>query len=238
LENSILKAENTHLTQMLKQAGLDAQARDVADRIQGMVIGEIHHRMKNMLTMVTAIVRQSMRSAASLDDAQVAIDLRLQAMARAHDLLLKADWKSTSLRDLVQGAVQQHDTVQGRIAITGTDIQIVASAIQPLILALNELCTNAIKYGALSNDAGHVAIGWTTAADMLSLRWVESGGPAVAPPARKSFGMRLIADALPRQLGATARLDFAPPGLIFELVVPLHRLAPAQDDPQKEIAHG
>ena len=197
---------------------MDAQARDVAERIQGVLIVEIHHRMKNMLTMVTAIVRQSMRTAASLDDAQAAIDVRLQAMAKAHDLLLNAEWKSTSLRNVVQGAVQQHDTAQGRIVLTGTDIQIVSAAIQPLMLALNELCTNAIKYGALSNDAGHVAIAWTADADALTLRWMEKDGPIVAPPARKSFGMRLIADALPRQLGGTARLDFAPPGVTLSLI--------------------
>ena len=87
--NQKLTARNTYLTEMLKQAGLDAQARDVAERIQTVLTDEIHHRMKNMLTMVTAIVRQSMRASASLVEAEAAISLRLLAMARAHDLLLK-----------------------------------------------------------------------------------------------------------------------------------------------------
>jgi two-component sensor histidine kinase len=225
---------------MLEQAGLDAQAHEVAERIQSVLIVEIHHRMKNMLTMVTAIVRQSMRTAAGLDAAEAAISVRLHAMASAHDLLLKADWKSAGLRDVILGAIRQHDTAQGRIVLTGTDIQIVSAAIQPLMLALNELCTNAIKYGALSNDTGHVAIGWAVDADSLTLRWVESGGPVVAPPARKSFGMRLIADALPRQLGGAARLAFAPPGVIFELFIPLDRLTPgpAERTAEKDSAHG
>jgi two-component sensor histidine kinase len=110
-----------------------------------------------------------------------------------------------------------------------------------LTLALNELCTNAIKYGALSKDAGSVAINWSANAGAVTLRWVESGGPAVTPPARRSFGMRLIAEALPRQLGGTARLEFPPSGAIFELAMPLDRLTPvlAEACVREEItAHG
>jgi two-component sensor histidine kinase len=230
-----LTAQNAYLTQMLKQAGLDAEARAVAERIQSVLTDEIHHRMKNMLTMVTAIVRQSMRAASSMSEAETAISVRLLAMAKAHDLLLKADWKSASLLDVVRGATLQHDTAESRIAIAGADVQIASAAILPLTLALNELCTNAIKYGALLNDAGRVAIEWSTKADILVLRWVESGGPVVAPPLRKSLGMRLIAEALPRQLGGRAQLEFAPSGVIFELAVPLDRVAPLPaEDPIPE----
>ena len=241
MQNNNLTAQNAYLTEMLKQAGLDAEARDVAERIQSVLTDEIHHRMKNMLTMVTAIVRQSMRTASGLPEAEAAISIRLLAMAKAHDLLLKANWKSASLRNVVQGAIQQHDTKARRIAITGDDIQIVSASILPLTLALNELCTNAIKYGALSQDAGHVAIGWSVNANVATLRWVESGGPVVAAPLRRSFGMRLIEDALPRQLGGTARLDFPPSGAVFELVIPLDRLTPAlaEESVREEIAvHG
>ena len=241
MPDSTLTAQNAYLTQMLKQAGLDAEARDVAERIQSVLTGEIHHRMKNMLTMVTAIVRQSMRAATSMSEAEAAISVRLLAMARAHDLLLKADWKSAGLRDVVHGATLQHDTAEGRIVITGNDVQIASASILPLTLALNELCTNAIKYGALSNDAGRVAIGWSQKTGALVLRWVESGGPIVAPPVRKSLGMRLIAEALPRQLGGSARLEFPTSGAVFELVVPLDRLVPTPDEDalREEIsAHG
>lgn len=231
-----LTAQNAYLTQMLKQAGLDAEARAVAERIQSVLTDEIHHRMKNMLTMVTAIVRQSMRAASSMSEAETAISVRLLAMAKAHDQLLKADWKSASLFDVVQGAILQHDTAKSRIAIAGADIQIASAAVLPLTLALNELCTNAIKYGALSNDAGRVAIGWSAKTDALVLRWVESGGPAVAPPFRKSLGMRLIAEALPNQLGGSAQLEFPPSGMTFEFVVPLDRLAPMPvEGPVREV---
>jgi two-component sensor histidine kinase len=175
--SSKLTAQNAYLTQMLKQAGLDAQARDVAERIQAVLTDEIHHRMKNMLTMVTAIVRQSMRSAQGLAEAESAISVRLLAMARAHDLLLKADWQSAGLLAVVRGAVEQHDTAATRIVVQGTDLQIPSAAILPLTMILNELCTNATKYGALSDDAGRVEIGWDIAEEALVLRWTEIGGP-------------------------------------------------------------
>jgi two-component sensor histidine kinase len=228
--NRRLTAQNTYLTEMLKQAGLDAEARDVAERIQTVLTDEIHHRMKNMLTMVTAIVRQSMRASVSLAEAEAAISVRLLAMSKAHDLLLKADWKSTDLLDVVHGATEQHDTTEGRFEITGSAIQINSAAILPLTLALNELCTNAIKYGALSRTGGKVTISWTANEERLTLRWVESGGPAVAAPARNSFGTRLIEQALPRQLGGTGKMLFAPAGVEFELVIPLDRLLPLPAD--------
>lgn len=224
--SSKLTAQSVYLTQMLKQAGLDAEARDVAERIQTVLTDEIHHRMKNMLTMVTAIVRQSMRSAEALAEAEAAISVRLLAMARAHDLLLKVDWQSAGLLAVVRGAVEQHDTAATRILIEGADLQITSAAILPLTMILNELCTNATKYGALSRDAGRVEIGWETGETALVLRWTEIGGPAVAARKRKSFGSKLIEDALPRQLGGSGLLEFPASGVVFTLTLPLSRLQP------------
>src|SRR5665213_1855929 len=101
VKNDTLTVQNAYLTKMLKQAGLDAEAQVVAARIQSVLTDEIHHRMKNMLTMVTAIVRQSMRSATNIADAEAAISTRLMAMARAHDLLLKANLKSAGLASII-----------------------------------------------------------------------------------------------------------------------------------------
>src|ERR1700712_2911766 len=114
-----LTVQNAYLTEILRQAGLNAEAQVVAARIQTVLTDEIHHRMKNMLTMVTAIVRQSMRASASLAEAEAAMRVRLLAMSKAHDLRLKADWKSAGLLDVVHGATEQHDTTEGRFVITG-----------------------------------------------------------------------------------------------------------------------
>jgi two-component sensor histidine kinase len=226
MQDSELTARNVYLTEMLRQAGLDAEARDVAERIQKVLTDELHHRMKNMLAMVAAIVRQTMRTAGNLQDAEAAIGARLMAMAKAHDLLLKSDWKSTGLLTVLKSAVAQHDTAAGRIAVTGSDIQIASSAILPLTLALNELCTNAAKYGALSNDAGRVDL--TARADdkTVTILWAESAGPPVHAPKRKSLGSTLIESALPRQLGGTGHLIFAPSGISFTLTLPRDRLRP------------
>jgi two-component sensor histidine kinase len=214
---------------MLRQAGLDAEARDVAERIQRVLTDELHHRMKNMLAMVAAIVRQTMRTAGSLGDAEAAISVRLVAMAKAHDLLLKSDWKSASLHTVLKSAVEQHDTVVGRIAVTGDDMQIVSSAILPLTLALNELCTNAVKYGALSIDTGRVDVTCRAEDETVTILWVESGGPPVHAGERKSLGSTLIESALPRQMGGTGQLLFAPSGVSFTLTLPRDRLNPVPE---------
>ena len=215
---------------MLRQAGLDAEARDVAERIQRVLTDELHHRMKNMLAMVAAIVRQTMRTAVSLEGAEAAISVRLVAMAKAHDLLLKADWKSTGLHTVLMYAVEQHDTLAGRIAVRGGDMQIISSAILPLTLALNELCTNAVKYGALSNDAGRVDVTCGVEDKTVTILWVESGGPPVHAQERKSLGSTLIESALPRQMGGTGQILFAPSGVSFTLTLPRERLQPGPDE--------
>ena len=229
MPGTTLKEQNATLLKLLEQAGLDSKQRDVAARVQTVLTNELHHRMKNMLTMVTAIVRQSLRSASDLAQAEAAIGARLVAMAKAHDVLLKADWQATDLGTVVRAAVEQHCNPSGRIAVQGEALRIASAAILPLSLLFNELCTNATKYGALSQDDGAVAISWTTDTANLVLRWVEKSGPPVAPPRLKSFGTRLIESGIPRQLGGTGVLSFPPPGVVFELAVPLGRLRPMVD---------
>lgn len=228
MQNNNLTAQNAYLAEMLKQAGLDAEAQLVAARIQTVLTDEIHHRMKNMLTVVTAVVRQSMRSAKSLADAESAIGTRLIAMAKAHDLLLRADWQSADLAVVIQGAAQQHDSAAGRIAVQGEALEVASAMILPLSLLINELCTNATKYGALSAERGSVVVSWAPDASgvFLVLRWAESGGPLVTTPGGKSFGSRLIEEGIPRQFGGTGKLSFDPSGLLFELRVPLERIRP------------
>ena len=230
---SALTIQNAYLTEMLKQAGLDAEAQAVAQRSQIVLTDVIHHRRKNMLTMVTAIVRQSMRSATSLVEAESAISTRLIAMAKAHDLLLKADLKSASLLDIIHGAIDQHNTLAGRVDIHGDEIEIAPSVILPITLILNELCTNATKYGALSLDGGRVSLDWQRCASsgVLVLRWIERGGPLVRPVGSKSFGSRLLEQAIPRQLGGFAQLSFLSLGVEYVLTVPLDKLRPTIDAP-------
>lgn len=228
--DTTLVEQNGDLIRRLEQAALDATVQNEAAGFQLVLTQEIHHRMKNMLAMVAAIVRQSMRSATDMREAEAAIGTRLMAMGKAHDLLLRAKLKSAGLIAIVQGAIEPHDTAFGRISIHGVDMEIQPAAIVPLTLALNELCTNATKYGSLSIPAGGVALAWALddAGTSLIFRWVESGGPAVLPPKSRNLGSKLVEDVLPRQLGGRASLNFHPPGLEYELVIPVARLGTLQ----------
>jgi two-component sensor histidine kinase len=228
-----LKRQNAYLIRLLEQAGLDSEQRDIAARVQTVFTDELHHRMKNLLAMVTAIVRQSIRSADSLAEAENAIGTRLIAMAKAHDLLLKSDWQSADLAMVIQGAIEQHNHASGRIVVQGEDIEVAAATILPLSLLFNELCTNAAKYGALSRDSGLVTLSWAPSADgkSLILRWVESGGPTVTQPGVRSFGTRLIETGIPHQFGGEGHLRFPPSGAEFEVIVPLARIRPVLPGP-------
>jgi two-component sensor histidine kinase len=211
---------------LLDQAGIDSAQRDIAERIQAVLTEELHHRMKNMLAMVTAIVRQSMRSASNLASAEIAITARLMAMAKAHELLLNADLKAANLTDLIRGATEQHNVAAGRFQFQGDELVVMAASILPLMLMINELCTNAAKYGALSTERGSVLLSWKLdgTGKQLLLKWVESGGPVVTAPGAQSFGTRLIETALPRQLHGSGRLAFPETGVEFECSIPVESL--------------
>ncbi len=228
MEIPTLTAQNAQLRKLLEQAGLDAAQRDIAEKIQSVLLEEIHHRMKNMLAMVASIVRQSVKSTTNLADAEAAITARLDAMAAAQDILLKANWRTAQLIGVISSAIEQHHSHTDRVVVEGPDLEIRASCVLPLALVLNELCTNATKYGALSNDKGRVTL--TSERDpqgkTLRMLWIERDGPPVMTPGPKSFGTRLIEEALPRQLGGHGRLSFAPEGVEFELVIPLEELMP------------
>jgi two-component sensor histidine kinase len=152
VRDDALKAQYVYLNRLLEKAGVDAARRDIAERIQAVLTEELHHRMKNMLTIVTSIVRQSIRSATSVQEAERAIATRLIAMGKAHDLLLEVDWKTAKLTNVVKGAIQQHNANASRIKVSGPEIEIASAAILPLTLVVNELCTNATKYGAFQRE--------------------------------------------------------------------------------------
>jgi two-component sensor histidine kinase len=233
-----LEAENTVLRQLLAQAGLDASRllakagidateQEAAARLQRLLLEELHHRVKNTLATVMAITSQSLRNATNMEQGREAIAHRLIALGRAHDLLLQTNWTSASLPAVVRAAIESFETVGiDRFIVQGAEIEIGPAAVLSLAMALNELCTNAVKYGALSNAEGQVEI--TSAIDEKAQRfkliWAEKGGPAVKEPTRRSFGTRLIEQSLARLLHGDARLRFEPSGVICEFDFPLASL--------------
>src|SRR5688572_20317811 len=139
----------------------------------------MHHRIKNTLATVSAIAGQSLRTATSLEHAQQAIEGRLGALGRAHDLLMQVSWANASLVHTVRAATEPYDGGTGRFLIDGPDLGITSGAVIALAMTLNELCTNTTKFGALSVPAGRIEIAWTMDNEnqRLRLTWTEKGGP-------------------------------------------------------------
>jgi len=241
LKEDTLEAENSALRGLLERAGLDAarlleQAgvtvteRDAAERLQRLLLEELHHRVKNTLATVMAIASQSLRHATSLEQGRESISRRLIALSHAHDLLLQSNWTTASLPAIVRAAIEPFETPGAeRFIVQGVEINVGPAAVLALAMALNELCTNAVKYGALSNAGGHVEITSMLDEDAqrFKLLWEEKEGPPVKEPARRSFGARLIESSLARLLHGDARLRFEPSGVICEFDFPLAALGTA-----------
>jgi two-component sensor histidine kinase len=208
---------------LLAQAGIDAEEREAADKLQKLILQELHHRIKNTLATVGAIATQSLRTATSFEHAQHAIEGRFAALGRAHDLLMQARWANASLDQTVRAATEPFDSQgTGQFLIDGPDIAITSAAVIALAMTFNELCTNATKFGALSIPTGRVAIEWTIDSEKQRLRltWIEKGGPAVAPIRRQSFGTRMMG-SLGLQLSGQVHLGYEPGGFVYALDAPL-----------------
>jgi two-component sensor histidine kinase len=227
-----LEFENVNLRRLLVQAGIDAAEYKAVEQLQRILVEELHHRVKNTLATVIAITSQSLRSAESLEQGKEAIENRLLALGRVHDLLLRTHWTSASLAEILKTAIEPFDTSGGgQFFVQSSDIDVSAGAVLPLAMVLNELCTNAAKYGALSNASGRIDITATVdeAQKQFRLIWTESGGPPVHPPSRRGFGTRLIEHSFVRQLQAAARQTFEPLGVTCVLDVPLASLKPIDE---------
>ena len=220
---------------LLAQAGIDARERETADKLQKLILEELHHRIKNTLATVSAIASQSLRSVPGAEHAQHAIEGRLLALGRAHDLLLQARWTSADLAKIVRGATEAFDNPDmPKFTIAGPDVRMTSGAVIAIAMTLNELCTNTTKFGALSVPSGRVDIAWTVDPETqrLHLTWTEQNGPAVRAPEKRSFGTRLI-ETLGKQLKGDVHLGYEPSGFVYALDVPLLSLmAVAADSPQ------
>lgn len=236
-----LAAENAGLRTLLVQAGIDAARllaeagihaaeNEAAEKLQRLLLEELHHRVKNTLATVIAITTQSLRNAANLKEGSEAVEFRLVALGRAHDLLLQSQTTGASMADIIHAAIEPFDRKENpRFVVKGEPIDVGAAAVLSLSMSLNELCTNAVKHGALSSATGHVEISTTFAGQPQHtiLTWTETGGPVTAEPTRRSFGTRLIG-RLAEELHGKVTLAYPPAGFIYELDVPSAALkAPA-----------
>jgi two-component sensor histidine kinase len=219
--------------QTLAQARLEAEVeeRERVQQRQELLIHELNHRVKNILAMVQAIASQTLSGAASPQAAREALELRLLALARAHDVITRESWESAELHDVLTAALAPHEGApEPRIAIEGPRLRLEPKTAVSMTLALHELTTNAVKYGALSVPHGRVQILWSAkpapGGVELTLDWSEHGGPQVHPPERRGFGSRLIARSLMAE-GGTADLTYASEGVRCRLAVTLPELTAA-----------
>jgi two-component sensor histidine kinase len=202
--------------------GYNVVVEDVTDRRleedrRKLLIDELNHRVRNTLAVVQSIARQTLAGHAGAE-ARQAFEERLYALAAAHSILTREHWTAADLREVIVSSAGSQ--ASDRINLDGPPVALSPSVAVTLSLALHELGTNASKYGALSNDTGRVEVVWALDGPRrtrLKLRWEEIDGPPVAPPRRKGFGTRLLQRALSAELGGSARLEFAPAGVICEL---------------------
>src|SRR3954469_13923465 len=211
---------------LLTQAGIDAREREAADKLQKLILEELHHRIKNTLATVSAIASQSLRNVPGAEHAQHAIEGRLLALGRAHDLLLQARWSSADLEKIVRGATEAFESPDvPRFTIRGPSVRVTSGAVIAFAMTLNELCTNTTKFGALSVPGGRVEIAWDIDDEKhrLKFTWTEMGGTKQNAPSRQSFGTRLIG-SLGQQLKGKVQLAYSPTGFAYVLDVPTSSL--------------
>ncbi len=193
---------------------------------QKLLVNELNHRVKNTLATVQSISAQTLRNADTAAEARDAVEMRLLALSRAHDILPRENWEGASLSEVVAQAVAPYRTLgEDRLHAAGPDVRLTPRMALALAMALQELATNAVKYGALSNDRGTVRITWSVrnGADppRLALRWRETAGPRVKPPQRRGFCSRLIERSLAQDLDGTVHIDFAPHGVECTVDAPI-----------------
>lgn len=198
----------------------DISAQVAARERQELLLAELNHRVKNNLAAVQAIASQTMRGASDNPVAfRKAFDSRIQSMARGHDLLTRNAWEAADLREVIEAALAPFAAELFDITGSQEPAPLNPEMAVNLVMVLNELATNASKYGALAG-AGRVSIVWTVADNVMTLEWRERGGPPVEPPTRSGFGTRLTRAAL-QAYGGTVELTFPPQGVECWMQAPL-----------------
>jgi two-component sensor histidine kinase/CheY-like chemotaxis protein len=204
---------------------IDITDRKRQERHRDLLINELNHRVKNTLATVQSFAMQTLRNATTVAEGRKAFDSRLIALSKAHDVLVREHWEGAGLREVVGEALAAYseNRRKSRLRFDGPELRLQPKAALAVSMALHELATNAVKYGALSNDTGKVQIRWTVENEArdFHFRWSESGGPLVVVPRKRGFGSRLIEQGLSQDLAAQVRLEFEEDGVVCTIKAPL-----------------
>jgi two-component sensor histidine kinase/CheY-like chemotaxis protein len=223
-ERRLVQQKLSELNDTLEQRVLDrTEAHLQAEQQIRMLMTEVNHRSKNLLSVVTAIAQQT--AASSPKEFVKKFSSRVQALAVNHDLLVKSQWRSIDASELIGGQLAHFGDLLGkRIVFGGPTIQISAAAAQSIGLVIHELSTNTVKYGALSGEEGRIEITWgidSCAEPTFSICWTERDGPPVVGPIHRGFGTTVVTRMVEMSLDGEALLDYSPAGLIWRLACPL-----------------
>lgn len=203
----------------------DITDRKVATERQVVLINELNHRVKNTLTTVQAIASHTFRNGGG-PDAPKWFEGRLLALSRAHEVLTREHWDGANLLEiLLQNLAPYSGETLDRFVVSGPDVRLPPKLALSVSIALHELCTNAVKYGALSNDIGHIDVKWSITevegASTVNIVWTEKDGPVVRQPAARGFGSRVIERTLAREHDAVVQLEFLPAGVSCSIRMPV-----------------
>jgi two-component sensor histidine kinase len=197
----------------------DITERKEREEREHLLMREINHRAKNMLSVVDAIAHQT--AAKTPEDFIERFSERIQALSANQDLLIRSGWHGVEIEDLVRAQVAPFaDLLGSRIVVRGPKLRLNAATAQAIGLVLHELTTNAGKYGALSKDAGGLEIGWGTEGETFTVTWTERDGPPVSPSPRRGFGTVVMKEMAERSLDGRVELDYAPSGVTWRLTCP------------------
>jgi two-component sensor histidine kinase len=187
---------------------------------------EMVHRIKNTLSIVQALAGQTLRKGQTSPEVFAAFSERIAALGRTYDVLLAGSWTTASLQEIMATTISPYQSAsKARFEVRGPAVEVPGSAAMAFSMAIHELCTNAVKYGALSTERGRVTIDWTVreeaGSQAVSLVWAEHDGPPVSEPTRRGFGSRMIENAFGRTMNPRVTLEFAPEGVICRIDVRL-----------------
>ncbi|KAB0680398.1 HWE histidine kinase domain-containing protein [Aureimonas leprariae] len=215
LRVSILEILLRYNEETERQQGMAAQRQEL-------LIAELNHRVRNILSLMRAIVAQSKPGANSVDNFARIIGGRIQALARAHDQITSDDAAATLLHDIIETEVSAYIAAKAsRVHLSGPDIFVEAKAFSTLALVFHEMVTNSAKYGALSDSSGSIDVEWRIDGnDACAIEWRERGGPLVQPPKRRGFGSTIIERSIPHDLQGESKIRYALTGLEAEFLLP------------------
>jgi two-component sensor histidine kinase len=197
----------------------DITERKEREEREHLLLREINHRAKNMLSVVHAIARQT--ATKKPEDFIERFSERILALSANQDLLVRNEWNGVEIIDLVRAQLAPFaDLIGSRIAVHGPELRLKAASAQAVGLVLHELATNAGKYGALSTDRGRVNVCWGIAGNTFTMSWIESDGPLVSAPERSGFGTMVMEAMAEHSVDGTVDLDYAPSGLTWRLSCP------------------